>query len=159
MIYFEEKGIVIRTAIEGDIDAVSADIRREDAEEVHAEGDSVRGALERSFASSSLRFTALRDGVPVAIFGLVPDAIAGSRAVVWLLGAEGLRRIPKTFLRLSRAVIRYFLSLYPLLYNRVDARYAGTIRWLESCGASFQDPLPVGPSGAPFRTFTITRGT
>jgi hypothetical protein len=159
MIYFERKGIVIRTAIEGDIDAVSADIRREDAEEVRAEGDTVRAALERSFGSSSLRFTALRDGVPVAIFGLVPDAIAGTHAVVWLLGAEGLRRIPKTFLRLSRGVIAHFLTLYPVLYNRVDARYAGTIRWLESCGASFQDPLPVGAAGEPFRTFTIKRGT
>lgn len=159
MIYYEQGRVMIRTAFESDLDTVAANLRREDAEELRAEGyyPSARAALGVSFAASTVRLAALRDGVPVAVFGIVPDALAGSRAVVWLLGAEGLRRIPKTFVRASRAVIAHFLTLYPVLYNRVDARYTGTVRWLEACGAEFAEPVPVGPGGHPFQSFTIRR--
>lgn len=157
--FYEGHGVVIRTAIESDLDAVASNMRGEDAEEIRAEGfdASARDALGRSFAASTVCLTALRDGVPLAVFGVVPDALAGSRAVVWLLGAEGLRAIPKTFLRLSRSVISFFLSLYPELYNRVDARYEATVRWLTACGAVFEPPVPVGANGMLFQNFTIRR--
>lgn len=158
MIYYDRGGLVVRSAVEGDIAPIVNAIRREDAEEVLAEGcASVEDALARSFAASTLRVTIERDGVPVGMYGLVPDSLGGPRARVWLLGADGLAAIPVKFVRISRLVIAEMLTAYPLLYNRVDNRYAKTIRWLKSCGAHFFPPVPFGPDGQLFTTFIIRR--
>lgn len=158
MTHYDRRGVVIRDAEEADIASIVERMRRKDAEEVLAEGSaSTHDAVALSFAASTVRLTALRDGIPVAMFGLVPDALLGSKARVWLLGAEGLGGIKKTFVRMSRVVIAHFLERYPLLYNRVDCRYEETIRWLKACGAEFQAPSPVGPQQTPFQIFTIRR--
>lgn len=158
MIYFEKDGLVIRTAVEGDIVPISKSIRREDAEEVLAEGcSSIEDALARSFAASTLCLSFERDGVPLAMFGLVPDALAGASARVWMLGAEGIRAVRKSFLRLSISVRDMFLDRYPILWNRVDTRYTGALRWIEFCGGEMLETEMVGPGRIPFTTFIIRR--
>ena len=159
MIYYQEGDILIRTAIESDIRPIADAIRREDAEEVLAEGcASAEEALALSFAASTLRLTLEHKGVPVALFGLAPDALGGSSARVWLLGAEGLGQIKKSFARLSRQVVGMFLLRYPRLWNRVDLRYTGAVKWLAWLGAeNYGAPEFVGQDRIPFQLFIIRR--
>lgn len=158
MIYYSKNGIVVRTATSADAFAIAASMRRQDVDEILAAGsDSPLSALADALEVSTLCLAAERDGVPVAMFGLVPDALLGSRARVWMLGADGLAAIKKSFVRISRLVIRKFLELYPELYNWVDCRYTGAIRWLESCGAVFGPALAAGVNGEPFKPFVLRR--
>lgn len=158
MIYYEHAGIVVRDAVAADIEEIAKSMRRLDAQEVLAAGcGSPRQALSDSFALSSVCLTAERDGVPVAAFGLVPECLLGGRARVWMLGTDGLAPIKKTFVKVSRLVIAFFLGKYPELYNFVDCRYVGAFRWLESCGAVFEKPVAVGAGGELFAKFIMRR--
>ena len=149
-------GLYIRDAVIEDISPVRDDMREEDALEVLSEGAaSVDEALRDSFYASSVRLAVERDGVPVALFGLAPDSFYSPHARVWFLGSNGMRSIPKSFVKASRLVISWFLDMYPVIYNRVDSRYTGTIRWLKSCGAEFQPPHRV--NGFDFEGFVIRR--
>lgn len=158
MIYYSHGELVIRTAAFSDIDPIASAIRREDAEEIFAEGcASVQDALARSFENSTFRLTVERRGVPLAMFGLVPDALGGSSARVWFLGAKDLSKIKKSFMRLSRMVIGNFLSRYPALWNRFDVRYTKTGRWLKWLGAEFGQIEIMGDEKVPFQIFVLRR--
>lgn len=149
--------ILIRRAEPGDVTQLKDKLRGHDAEEVIASGyESPEAALSASLARSTCAFAVELDGIPVALFGVVPDTMLGHSAVVWFLGSEAMARIKKSFVRKSRIAIREFLKLYPVLWNIVDARYSTAISWLESCGAKFDRERPViGPSGHPFYKFVI----
>lgn len=154
---YDRGGIVIREAVMADIDALAGNLRRRDSDEVLAAGfPSERDALEYSFSRSEVRLTVERDGVPLAMFGLVPGP-EGAPACAWLLGAQGLGAIKKSFVKLARITLDIFLANYPVIYNYVDERYTDTIRWLEACGARFEPPAPYGALGRPFQRFTIRR--
>lgn len=157
MIYYERGGIVVRTSCESDIEALKNRLREADEKEIIAAGNADGEAvLRHSFTRSTLRYTVDLEGVPVAMFGIVPDSILGRRANVWFLGAPEMARIKKTFVRLSRHFIGEFLAQYPELWNLVDARYVQTLRWLESCGAVI-NARPIMMGDVPFYGFEIRR--
>ncbi len=158
MIYYDRNGVVVREARAEDVKSLANRLREKDAEEVMAEGfSSAEDALRFAFENASLVLTAEFEGVPVAMFGLVPTSLVSDVAQAWFLGAPELARIKKTFVRLSRVVIKMMLERHAVLYNIVDCRYPEAISWLESLGAKFEPPLPCGPKGLPFRQFTIRR--
>lgn len=157
MIYYERGNIVVRTSCASDIQSLKNRLREADEKEIIAAGNaSSEEVLCQSFARSTLRYTVDIEGVPVAMFGIVPDSILGRRANVWFLGAPEMTRIKKTFVRLSRHFIGEFLSQYPELWNMVDSRYERTLRWLESCGAVI-NAKPIMLGDVPFYGFTIRR--
>lgn len=146
--------VKIRKSKSRDIRKLSGRLREADAQELLAAGNtSVEGALAYSFSSSTHRRTIELDGVPVGMFGLMPETILGDIANVWLLGTPELAQIKKTFVRQSRRVIAEFLLHYPVLWNVVDVRYVSAIRWLESCGAVFDE----GSAIPGFKRFSIRR--
>ena len=146
--------VKIRKSKSRDIRKLSGRLREADAQELLAAGNaSVESALADSFHSSTLRRTIELDGVPVGMFGIVPETLLGDIANVWLLGTPELAQIKKTFVRQSRRVIAEFLLHYPVLWNVVDCRYVSAIRWLESCGAVFDE----GSAIPGFRRFSIRR--
>lgn len=138
--------VTIRLSRPEDIHALHRRLRTQDAQEVLASGnESVEGGLAQSFERSTIRYTVEYDGLPVAMFGVVPDTILGNSANVWLLGSPELETKKKTFVRTSRRVVAELLRSYPVLWNLVDSRYKKTFRWLESCGAVFQvTPVRIG---------------
>ncbi|HEX4046223.1 MAG TPA: phage protein Gp13 family protein [Elusimicrobiota bacterium] len=158
MIHYEKGGVIVRDAVGSDVAVLKDRLRIKDAEEIAAEGFSAEDALGISFSNSTMRYTIERDGVPVAIFGVVPDVVMGSSARVWFLGAEELGRMKKTFVRGTGVFIERFLERYPVLWNHVDARYTQTIRWLKAFGARFEEAAPFGPEGHLFTKFVIWRG-
>jgi hypothetical protein len=146
--------VKIRKAKSRDIRKLSGRLREADAQELLAAGNaSVESALVYSFKNSTVRRTVEIDGVPVGLFGLHPQTLLGDEACIWFLGTPELARIKKTFVKLSRQVIVKFLSSYPILWNVVDVRYVSAIRWLESCGAVFDE----GSAIPGFRRFSIRR--
>lgn len=149
--------IEVRPSVESDIHALKDRLRREDAEETLAAGNaSPERALAYSFSRSSACYTVGIDGVPVAMFGIVPDSLLGHSANVWFLGAPEMARIKKSFVRQSRRFIATFLSQYEL-WNFVDARYKNAVKWLIACGADFESNIYLGRGDVRFYRFTIRR--
>lgn len=150
--------IEVRPSVESDIHALKDRLRREDAEEIFAAGNAdSQAALAQSFSRSSACYTVGLDGVPVAMFGIVPDSLLGHSANVWFLGAPEMARIKKSFVRESRRFIATFLSQYPELWNCVDARYKNAVKWLVACGADFESSIYLGRDGVRFYRFTMRR--
>jgi len=142
MTTYNKGGVVVRDAGVSDVAAVVTKMRRKDEEEVLASGfASAHDALAYSFGVSCECYTIEFEKV----------------GTVWFLGAEGMGKIKKTFVKQSRVVIAKFLEKFPILTNYVDARYGETISWLESCGAVFDEPINIGKAGARFQRFEIRR--
>lgn len=128
--------VLVRGSLQEDILSVTARLRHEDRIEVIAQGyKSPEQAITESYRASTIRFTLEKDGVPIAMFGLVPDSILGDKAGVWLLGTEDIATVKKSFCEFSRKVIKYFVGQYPILFTQVDGRYTKTHRWLKWLGA------------------------
>jgi hypothetical protein len=158
MTHFKAGDVEVRDAVGSDVALLKDRLRRKDAEEVLALGaGSIEDELAQSFAQSRQRYTIERGGVPLAMFGILPETILGDRAVVWLLGTDDLAKIKKTFVRGTGLFLRKFLEEYPILFNFVPADYTQTIRWLEAFGARFDAPEPVGRRGEMIRRFVIGR--
>ncbi len=152
--------LTVRNAVLEDIDVVNASVREEDEKEIIASGfKTTREALVYSYENSSIAFTLEGpDGVPLAIFGVVPHGtLLGEVATVWMIGCRGLSAYRRSFARLSKPMIGNLLGCYPVLVNIVDARYYKTIRWLRWCGAEFGEPYAVGINGELFRRFEMRR--
>jgi hypothetical protein len=148
----------IRPSVFHDVCEVAGKMREADRMEVWASSHhEPEEALLIGYRTSSVCRTALWRGEPVAMFGLVPETLLGGRAVVWLLGTDGVQRMGHCFARLSRWAIREMLQVYPLLFNYVDARYKASVDWLRWCGADVREPEPHGLDRLPFHFFTLER--
>ena len=152
--------LTFRTAYLDDCASIAACMRQGDRLEVAAVGQSPLEALQESLADSSVAYTALVDGQPAAMFGLIPplSLIDYERAGVWMLtGTPVINISPITFVRVSRQIIARFLDCYPILQNWVDARYTASIRWLGLCGARFSATRTFEPEHREFWHFEIRR--
>lgn len=148
--------IQVREAVEADIESIKNRLRRLDAEETIASGyKSPEECLRGSFSRSSMRYCVVLEGTPVALFGIVPDTLLGPSANIWFLGADGMSRIRKSFVKQSRLVIREWLKRYPILWNYIDARYRSSLVWIRSCGAEFGPEFKI--QDHPFIPFVIRR--
>ncbi len=148
--------IEIREAVRSDIHALKDKLREADREEILAAGNaSSEAALTQSFEGSSLCFCVDIEGSPAALFGIVPESLVGERANVWFLGSGEMKKIRKTFVKLSRKFIDQFLDVYPCLWNLVDSRYHTSVRWLEFCGAQFGKTVKM--NGVDFYSFEFRR--
>jgi hypothetical protein len=113
-------------------------------------------ALHHSIERSKLCWVFLDDDEPLCVAGLVqPMLLAPQIANPWLIGTEALRRHPKTFLRETKRWVEEWRRHYSLLFNYVDAEYAGAIRWLRWLGFDIFTPEPFGPHRAPFCRFEM----
>lgn len=158
MISFNEHGVSIREAVEEDIPAVAVAMRMADVAEVWASDHQTPvEALMTSFSLSIECYTLLRGEEPVAMFGLVPDTFTPGRAVIWLLGTDGISRIPKKFTDFTKRVISIWLQSYEILFNHTDVRNQASRRWLERCGATFHEPQPFGAERLHFTPFFFRR--
>ncbi|CAK0756642.1 DUF2833 domain-containing protein [Gammaproteobacteria bacterium] len=157
MIYYERKGIVLRTATGEDVEEMKGKLRASDVEEVQAIGHTPEQGLRKSLGDSIICITLEYCKRPIAMCGIAPDTIVGERAVIWLLGTDEIKRVPKIFFKMSLRVIRFFNSLYPYLYNFVYCRNVESMDWLTLCGAEFGDTIPYGDHGEYFKFFVLRR--
>lgn len=155
-IYYDQNSIIIRDSVPGDIEEMESKLRKEEVAEIYAAAhQDPRMCLSVSFSISSLCLTAVHEGKPFAMFGLVPDSLLGRTAQVWLLTTDDVLKVKTRFLKLSRDIIKSFLRRYSYLYNWVDARHKLSVRWLEWCGALVAPAHPFGPEDVPFHYFCL----
>lgn len=154
MIIAKKNGAIIRHTRLFDICELSLSMRAKDRLELwRASHSTPEQSLLRGYLSSSPCLTLEYEEEILAILGVSKtDANTGC---VWLLGSEGIKQIPKTFVRLSKEIIHFFLQIFPKLWNYVDAEYEEAVKWLSLCGARIHRPQPYGAEGELFHYFTF----
>lgn len=115
---------------------VAEHMRQEDREEVMALGGlTPRASLDLSLSHHGDRWTALFDGEPAAIFGVIPLSILSSAAIAWLLGTDALAIHWRAFAKVSIDVLTEVHTKYPVLVNATHIKNTLAIRWLRWLGA------------------------
>ena len=154
-------GVSVRPARAEDVEDLLPRLRTADHDElVAASGPDVKGQLEEAIAQSlgrlgRMAFAAEHEGQTIALFGFVPAGHLSSTAHPWLVGTDGLRRVPGMLNRLSKSYCAAVLGEYPLLVNYVDARNETAIAWLARLGFTIHAPQPFGVAGLPFHRFEM----
>lgn len=148
----------MRRIREGDVEAVAANLRNADIEEIHGStGHRDCLAIMRQGAEiSDMLWTIEVDGEPAGLFGVTPAA--KDVGVPWMLGTPALERAPKQLTRLGRAYVHLMSDKYATLLNYVDARSLKSVYWLALLGFTVQKQTePYGVFGLPFHRFGINR--
>lgn len=158
MIYYDGKEVMVRTSNELDIDLMKNRLRKSDIDEVWASHHHTpEEALRLSFEMSTLCLTVDIKGMPVVMFGIVPQTLLSDKANVWLLATDGILKVRKSFLKHCKEFIGIMLKEYSVLENYVDARNTLSIRWLKWCGAEIEEAKPIGAEKLPFHHFVFLR--
>lgn len=149
--------IEIRAPRAGDAEALAAEMRPQDVDEVEAARGpgSTLQAVQDGIDASTMCWTAEDPTGLVAIFGLVPLTLMGDTAVPWMLGTTRVDRHAGSLIRLAPSYIARMLAAYPRLLNAVDSRNAKACRWLRRAGFSLGPPMPMGPAGVLFHPFQM----
>jgi hypothetical protein len=164
-----------KTPTPEDLDAIAADIRPADAEELRIGcwGLPPRQALAASLACSDFSIVALAltpapsgtSTTHAAIFGIRADSILDRSAIIWMIGTRALDRLPRALARSSRPCLSTLAATLPwaeTFRNAVPSSHETTLRWLSWLGAYFSHsirvPDPDRPhTYIPFTPFTIER--
>lgn len=150
--------ITIRRPIESDIEYLSENIRNADRLEVEAFGVTVDSIMKISFnCKDADNYTALYDGVPMAMFGTHKESSIGVTATIWMLGTKDVGKCPRELITKAREVISNGLLENIELMNYIDCRYKKTLRWLKHLGFSFGEPFKMGVNGEQFIKASIRR--
>ena len=116
----------------------------EDRDEIEAAGLVPRRALWRGWKNSIMRYTALVDNVPAAIWG-VEGSVMGGVGVVWFITAKKAREVsPHRFRSIYVGEVRKMLEIYDTLVNCVAVEYDGAVRMLKIAGFNLDEPQPLG---------------
>lgn len=149
--------IRIARATEEHAQYVASHLRESDRRELAAAGHTdLEAPVLESVQVSPFSFVALHDGVPLCVFGVLPDSVLSPRARLWMLGTEEINFTKKDFVKTCRMVVKGLLDIYPVLYNTVYAKYPQAIRLLQFLGATFGRTVKAN-TGEPFLIFEIRR--
>jgi len=148
--------VLFEPATDAHCEALAPLLRPEDVAEAEAmlEGYTTPlDCLQRSVAVSSHAWAALVDGVPDAMFGVVPfetTALERPSALIWFVTGTGFPRHALAFARVARPIIRALLEQFGPIGNFIDARYSAAVRWAKWLGFTVGEPVPFGPKGLLF---------
>lgn len=146
---------IVPTAIDH-IRSIAGQLRAGDAAELRAVGVPPFKSLWRSYRGSTIAKTAFVDGEIAAIWGLDGSPLKRIGRP-WLLTAPPVERVKVSFLRIARTEVAMMLALCPELRGYVDGRYDMALRLLLALGFELSAEFPFGPTGAPFRQYTMRR--
>jgi hypothetical protein len=135
-------------------DHVAEHMRVADRDEVWAVGKLGPHVSTRvSVRASSAPVAALWDGVPVAVFGVVPVNTIDGVGAPWLLGTDLLDKLAREWMTDAPQWIALLADGYSLLRNYVDARNVRSKVWLRRMGFKLLPPEPYGVAGLAFHQF------
>jgi len=150
--------ITIRRPIESDIEYISEHIRDADKLEVESFGVGVYAIMKATYdCDLADNYTALYDGVPMAMFGIHKESLIGVTATIWMLGTSDVGKCPRELITKAREVISNGLLENMELMNYIDCRYKKTLRWLKHLGFSYSEPFKLGINGEEFVKASIRR--
>lgn len=147
-----------RAPLPGDVDALLADLRPADRDEVDAMfgPGHLREVIEEGIARSMpWCWTLTIDGRVLCIGGVAPVNMLGGEGAPWMLATQLIERNRGVLMREGRIYIARMLAVFPHLVNAVDARNAKAIAWLRRVGFTLLDPIPIGPENMPFHPFLL----
>jgi len=128
------KRITIAPASLAHVGAIAIRMRAADRVECAALGHSPKQALRAGIASSSPAWTALVDGRPEAMFGLVVTSALGGEGRPWMLGSDAVYAYPRAMLRRGPHFLAAMFTATPRLSNLVAADNVRAIRLLRRWG-------------------------
>ena len=147
----------VRPSVLKDVSIVAENMRKEDVAEVKAQtGACPKGGLLYAYFMSKPCLTVVsRHGHLMAMGGVVPSGEKTGR--IWLLGCQSMvddSMDKRWFLRKSKETLAEMQSLYPLLFNMVDARNEVHVKWIDWLGFTFiKKHLHWGPEDRMFYEF------
>lgn len=138
-----------------DADLIVSRLRQEDINEWVASGSSVqrlRADLKYSIEQSVEPFTiqSLVDGLPVAIFGAIPEADEPDVGKVWLVATPAAERDGNALMLAFSGVSKQVFKPFGAVMCFADARNPVHHRWLEWFGFEKIRTVPYGPWSMPF---------
>ena len=139
----------VRTAKADDCRKIALNMREEDRNEIfHNSGSSPLAALERGFKASEICMVIVFNDEPIAMFGIVRNALQPGMGIPWMLATPELLRIKKSFMRRAREELRRLAFGFQMLGNMVWAGNSVHILWLKWLG--FEILAPVTHNGQLF---------
>lgn len=143
--------VTYRTPTPDDLISVAARMRVADAMEVAAAaGHTPIQALSAAVQTSTFSFTAVIDGVPEGVFGIVSRGVT---AEIWMLGTDDLVKDPALFMSETSRVIDQWATQFSVLHNFVDDENVVAKEWLTRVGFTLAEPRPYGVGQLPFCYF------
>lgn len=133
--------ITFNAPTEADIHYVAEHMVNYEVAELAALGKLPLPALLHGVKVSTECFTVCNNGVPFAIFGIVPDSILGDRACVWCLVTHRLAHNKRAVAFYAPRIIRDFTTRYPVLYNRIHEDNTISMKWLKRLGFTFGNKI------------------
>jgi len=138
------------------IGPIASRIRAIDRTECEAMGHSPKKALRDGFLYSDMCWTALVDGRPEAMYGVITTSAIEGRAVVWFLGTDEVYRHGRALLALGPRIIARLVDSIGTAGNLVSCQNRQAITLLKRWGFTVEDEISV-ISGVAFRQFWIDR--
>lgn len=134
---------------------VALNLRAADFDEVFAEtGESPHLDIEEAVLFSLKKWVILnKNNEAVAVLGVRPLTQFSKIGIPWLLGTDGLDKMKRFFVSVSKPIIENMKEGFDFLINHVDARYTKAVRWLSWCGFTIEEERPHGALGLPFHKF------
>jgi len=132
---------------------LARNMRAIDAAECMAMGRTPKQALRIGVLTSARAWTALVDGVPAAMFGVIVESALTGEGVPWFLGTEVVWRHPRALLKWGPGIIERLHDSRCMLRNLVSSENAPAIRLLKRWGFTV-DEEEVDVHGMMFRRFS-----
>jgi hypothetical protein len=127
-------GVTIVPARRSHIAPIAARMRAIDRRETEAFGRTPRQALRVGLAGSVLCCTALVDGVPQAMFGVVPGSAIDRRGQPWFLGSDEVMRHGRALLAIGRPIVTRMRAECGMLGNFISCENHRAIALLRRWG-------------------------
>jgi hypothetical protein len=124
---------------------IATRMREADVVECRAMGQSPKQALRDGLIASTPCLTALVDGRPEAMFGLVVTSALAGEGTPWMLGTEAIYEHPRAMLRWGPRFVAAMLDSTPALSNLVAMGNARAIGMLGRWGFDIsREPVAIG---------------
>jgi hypothetical protein len=148
--------VEVRFLQPGDMEAILANLRQADYDEILASSGDVERAVLDSPGHSVWSLAFWVNDELACVVGLAPlDGLLGRRAAPWMMGTDVVDRHPGALMKATPRYIAGMLSTYPHLLNFVDARNTRNIRWLKRLGFKILPAVPYGAAQLPFHLFEM----
>lgn len=137
---------------------IAANLKQNNRQEIIAAiGDNALNDILRSMKRSKMLGCFKANGVPVAIYGVIPDSLLSDTGVVWLLFSDETMQHRQVVGRYTKRGIQAIMAKYELVYNWVNTGNKDIIRWLKWLGAKFKGPYKHGIYGIEHYYFYFER--
>jgi hypothetical protein len=135
---------------------IAANIRTIDRLECEALGRTPKDALRNGLRCSLSAYTAVSEGKPLAMLGVVPVDLVAGRGTIWMLGTEAVYDQGRALMTYGPRVIGDWLETFRRLENIISADNKRAIRMLRWWGFEFGD-APRRLGGVDFLPFWLER--